>query len=119
MVYVSAWLTLSFRADAIPKKRGPKTDVLEALVKRVNQMEKALGAEGKAVPPQDEPLVATDDTASNTHDNGKTGKAPILQKPPLSPDPTSGHVERHNRHDPPEQTQSGVAYGGQSLRYAV
>lgn len=40
-------------ADAVPKKRGPKTDVLEALVKRVNQMERALEAEGKAIPPQE------------------------------------------------------------------
>ena len=29
-------------ADAIPKKRGPKTDVLEALVKRVDGLEKQL-----------------------------------------------------------------------------
>ena len=28
--------------DAVPKKRGPKTDVLDALVKRVNGLEKRL-----------------------------------------------------------------------------
>ena len=33
--------------DAIPKKRGPKTDVLEALLKRVNGLEKRLKDEGK------------------------------------------------------------------------
>ncbi|KAK5171071.1 uncharacterized protein LTR77_004215 [Saxophila tyrrhenica] len=33
--------------DAVPKKRGPKTDVLEALVKRVNGLEKRLKDEGK------------------------------------------------------------------------
>ncbi|KAK3671834.1 hypothetical protein LTR78_008199 [Recurvomyces mirabilis] len=33
--------------DAIPKKRGPKTDVLEALLKRVNGLEKRLKDEKK------------------------------------------------------------------------
>ncbi|KAI5202378.1 hypothetical protein E4T39_04827 [Aureobasidium subglaciale] len=33
--------------DAVPKKRGPKTDVLEALLKRVNGLEKRLKDEGK------------------------------------------------------------------------
>ncbi|PPJ56201.1 hypothetical protein CBER1_10338 [Cercospora berteroae] len=39
--------------DAIPKKRGPKTDVLEALLKRVNGLEKRLKDEQKADPTQD------------------------------------------------------------------
>lgn len=30
------------RADAVPKKRGPKTDVLEALLKRVDGLEAKL-----------------------------------------------------------------------------
>ncbi|KAK3055321.1 hypothetical protein LTR09_003874 [Extremus antarcticus] len=34
-------------ADAVPKKRGPKTDVLEALVKRVNGLKKQLKDEAK------------------------------------------------------------------------
>lgn len=34
--------------DAIPKKRGPKTDVLEALLKRVNGLEKRLEDEKKS-----------------------------------------------------------------------
>ena len=33
--------------DAVPKKRGPKTDVLEALLKRVNGLEKRLEDEKK------------------------------------------------------------------------
>ena len=33
--------------DAVPKKRGPKTDVLEALLKRVNGLEKRLKDEKK------------------------------------------------------------------------
>lgn len=36
-------------SDAVPKKRGPKTDVLEALVKRIDGLEKRLKDEGKAV----------------------------------------------------------------------
>jgi len=82
-------------------------------------MEKALEAEGKAVPPQDEDLVGTDDTALDTHDSSNTGKAPILQKAPVSSNPTSGHVERHNRQNPPDQAQPAVPFGDQSLRYAV
>jgi hypothetical protein len=33
--------------DAVPKKRGPKTDVLEALVKRIDGLEKKLSEERK------------------------------------------------------------------------
>lgn len=41
--------------DAIPKKRGPKTDVLEALLKRVDGLEKRLQEEKKpASPTEDE-----------------------------------------------------------------
>ena len=46
------------RADAIPKKRGPKTDVLEALLKRVNGLEKRLKDEKKPDSPED---IAIDD----------------------------------------------------------
>lgn len=35
-------MNIEQEADAIPKKRGPKTDVLEALVKRVDGLEKQL-----------------------------------------------------------------------------
>lgn len=34
--------------DAVPKKRGPKTDVLDALLKRVDGLEKRLVSEGKS-----------------------------------------------------------------------
>lgn len=34
--------------DAVPKKRGPKTDVLEALLKRVDGLEKRLKDEQKS-----------------------------------------------------------------------
>ena len=35
-------MSLIDRVDAVPKKRGPKTDVLEALLKRVNGLERKL-----------------------------------------------------------------------------
>lgn len=39
------------RVDAVPKKRGPKTDVLEALLKRVDGLEKRLKDEKKSNSP--------------------------------------------------------------------
>lgn len=39
--------------DAVPKKRGPKTDVLEALLKRVDGLEKRLKDEKKPASPKD------------------------------------------------------------------
>jgi hypothetical protein len=37
--------------DAVPKKRGPKTDVLEALLKRVDGLERKLKDEKKSNSP--------------------------------------------------------------------
>ncbi|KAJ6164261.1 hypothetical protein N7470_002933 [Penicillium chermesinum] len=37
--------------DAVPKKRGPKTDVLEALLKRVDGLEKRLQDENNPISP--------------------------------------------------------------------
>lgn len=45
LVYGSFSDNIKRGADAIPKKRGPKTDVLEALVKRVDGLEKQLRQE--------------------------------------------------------------------------
>ncbi|KAL2261411.1 hypothetical protein VTK26DRAFT_4229 [Humicola hyalothermophila] len=50
--------------DAVPKKRGPKTDVLEALLKRVDGLEARL-KETKA-----EPETPTIDAASSSSSNG-------------------------------------------------
>lgn len=56
--------------DAVPKKRGPKTDVLEALLKRVDGLEQKLKEAKKPddSPSADEPPLsaATEDGASNT-----------------------------------------------------
>ena len=40
--------------DAVPKKRGPKTDVLEALLKRVDGLERRLKDEKKSHSPMGE-----------------------------------------------------------------
>ena len=69
-------------ADAVPKKRGPKTDVLEALLKRVDGLEARLkdkqtdpeaeGSENAVANPPDasssaQPLSIT--TAENGHES--------------------------------------------------
>lgn len=51
---VAMWDITNGRADAIPKKRGPKTDVLEALLKRVDGLEQRLKDEKKSNSPDNE-----------------------------------------------------------------
>lgn len=48
-------------ADAIPKKRGPKSDVLEALLKRVDGLEKRLQDEKKPLSPAEDERDAGQD----------------------------------------------------------
>lgn len=52
--------------DAVPKKRGPKTDVLEALLKRVDGLEKRLHSEGKSDELVEELSSAIHDVADNS-----------------------------------------------------
>ncbi|KAK4610622.1 Pentafunctional AROM polypeptide [Fulvia fulva] len=56
--------------DAIPKKRGPKTDVLESLLKRVNGLEKRLKEEQKtnpsSSPEEDDPTAPTRGTRESS-----------------------------------------------------
>lgn len=63
----------------MPKKRGPKTDVLEALLKRVDGLEKRLHSEGKSEGAPDAESSTSQDTASD----GKTANAPLPQSRPL------------------------------------
>ncbi|KAK7607230.1 fungal-specific transcription factor domain-containing protein [Phyllosticta paracitricarpa] len=63
--------------DAVPKKRGPKTDVLEALLKRVDGLEKRLHEENKEKPAGAE----TDETPSST----ETLNEPEPPKPASAP----------------------------------
>ena len=46
--------TANNSTDAVPKKRGPKTDVLEALLKRVDGLERRLKDEKKSHSPNGE-----------------------------------------------------------------
>lgn len=46
--------TTDILTDAVPKKRGPKTDVLEALLKRVDGLERRLKDEKKSHSPNNE-----------------------------------------------------------------
>jgi hypothetical protein len=52
----------------VPKKRGPKTDVLEALLKRVDGLEKRLHTEGKSDDLTDLDPSSTQDPTSDSND---------------------------------------------------
>lgn len=54
-----------FLIDAIPKKRGPKTDVLEALLKRVDGLERRLKHEKKSQSPSKDSRPSTHQDSSN------------------------------------------------------
>lgn len=51
--------------DAVPKKRGPKTDVLEALLKRVDGLERRLKDEKKSQSSSNEGESAADKESPN------------------------------------------------------
>ncbi|KAF2278081.1 uncharacterized protein EI97DRAFT_283153 [Westerdykella ornata] len=65
--------------DAVPKKRGPKTDVLEALLKRVDGLEKRLHSEGKS------DVVTDFDSSTSQDNNGDANRT----KPPAPLPPSS------------------------------
>lgn len=55
------------RADAVPKKRGPKTDVLEALLKRVDGLEAKLKSKkDQSSLPSSETAVSAAEEASSS-----------------------------------------------------
>jgi len=67
--------------DAVPKKRGPKTDVLEALLKRVDGLEKRLKTEEKdastAIPSRENADASNNSNDAVTSD----GRPPKVQIP--------------------------------------
>ncbi|KAF2117760.1 fungal-specific transcription factor domain-containing protein [Lophiotrema nucula] len=65
--------------DAVPKKRGPKTDVLEALLKRVDGLEKRLHTEGK-----EDSATDTEAAVIDTSDEGKPASRPSIEISPNS-----------------------------------
>ena len=60
--------------DAVPKKRGPKTDVLEALLKRVDGLERRLKDEKKSHSPSNE----SGPSAQDDNSNGDTPQQPQI-----------------------------------------
>ncbi|ORY09353.1 fungal-specific transcription factor domain-domain-containing protein [Clohesyomyces aquaticus] len=76
--------------DAVPKKRGPKTDVLEALLKRVDGLEKRLHTEGKSdtsLPDADSSGDTGSDTNKSANDVSLAPGRPSLLD--IAPNPTS------------------------------
>lgn len=89
-------------ADAIPKKRGPKTDVLEALVKRVDGLEKQLRHEQddeQAVSPvgKQEPISSPDVQP----DSGPPAKRQRVETSRFIESPTfSASPQGYRQHNP-------------------
>lgn len=68
--------------DAVPKKRGPKTDVLEALLKRVDGLEAKLkekNAEGSSSKTGES---AEDEAADEAADEADPDKPETIEPPP-------------------------------------
>lgn len=116
-----------FCTDAVPKKRGPKTDVLEALLKRVD------GLEAKLKEKKDQPGASTADPASLISSSTTIGPAgspsptaAASQGPSTSKTPVSGdNVEVKPQSVPPaiDTTRSidameSAVYTPSSSRYA-
>jgi hypothetical protein len=57
--------------DAVPKKRGPKTDVLEALLKRVDGLEAKLKEKNAESPTTPTTPGMKDDTAAESSQDGE------------------------------------------------
>ncbi|EAW10108.1 transcription factor domain-containing protein [Aspergillus clavatus NRRL 1] len=79
--------------DAVPKKRGPKTDVLEALLKRVDSLEKRL---------QDENNHPISPSSPRIPDKEPPDLASIASTVPPLPDPLSlsRPFANHHHHQP-------------------
>ncbi|EOD47492.1 putative fungal transcriptional regulatory-like protein [Neofusicoccum parvum UCRNP2] len=77
--------------DAVPKKRGPKTDAIEALLKRVDSLEKRLHEENKDKPPaekKEEPPIE-DFNAPQPPSKPAAPPPPIAQKPAIGINPNA------------------------------
>lgn len=74
--------------DAVPKKRGPKTDVLEALLKRVDGLEKRLHSEGKS----DELVEELSSAIHDAAEDSKASKASPTTRPAVDIAPNHGNA---------------------------
>lgn len=79
-----AWNSLA--SDAIPKKRGPKTDILESLLKRVDGLEKRLKTEASSdtSAPDSAPVPSSDIQAEVAAAAEQVRKASSASKEPQS-----------------------------------
>ncbi|KAF1970515.1 hypothetical protein BU23DRAFT_591060 [Bimuria novae-zelandiae CBS 107.79] len=68
--------------DAVPKKRGPKTDVLEALLKRVDGLEKRLHSEGKSDSAIEDEPAGQEETLERKNSTASSHSRPILEITP-------------------------------------
>ena len=66
----------------MPKKRGPKTDVLEALLKRVDGLEAKLKEKGEPETPmvEDTPNIVADASSSTTSTSTSTNQREQFSK---------------------------------------
>ncbi|KAH4893896.1 hypothetical protein HBI80_240560 [Parastagonospora nodorum] len=80
--------------DAVPKKRGPKTDVLEALLKRVDGLEKRLHTEGKSDDLSDLDPSTTQDSSNDSTINGPH-PSPSQSRHPVDIAPSRSSATSH------------------------
>jgi len=97
---------LMMHADAVPKKRGPKTDVLEALLKRVDGLERRLKDEKKSSSPNEGSFGADAEKDSPEGTEAKS-KRPQLDAPATvdesavySPEPQRQAVSHSEKTNP-------------------
>lgn len=83
--------------DAVPKKRGPKTDVLEALLKRVNGLEKRLKDEKK----EDSAENPDNDGSSRNAQEQMADQSPESEANPANPGEREVEEKQMNSNPPP------------------
>lgn len=80
-------------ADAVPKKRGPKTDVLEALLKRVDGLEAKLKEKnaGEKSSADQAALISAEDASSSSAADPTEDQEPNPKRPAID---ISHHQDR-------------------------
>ncbi|KAI1750808.1 fungal-specific transcription factor domain-containing protein [Xylaria castorea] len=96
--------------DAVPKKRGPKTDVLEALLKRVDGLEAQLKDQKKTLgssPTTEEPLSAKAETFDDNPEAPASGSTPPAPTTTSEPNPKRAALDTIRT---PESGSDSVLY---------
>ncbi|KAJ2998693.1 hypothetical protein NUW58_g238 [Xylaria curta] len=97
-------------SDAIPKKRGPKTDVLEALLKRVDGLEAQLKDQKKTLassPTTEGPLSVKADEPDNNFEVPASSSTPSAPSGTSEPKPKRAALDTART---PESGSDGVLY---------